>query len=275
MKRRLKKDLSPPSRLALLAESRSAFDAVRMLAPLIGAQLSRAEQGASRRVVVVPGFGSDDRYTIPMRHFLNRQGYRAEGWGLGRNMAGLNLAHTQADIHPRWQFEQRDTYRGEAGVPYLCDRFIDRLVAKHAETGEPVSLIGWSLGGYVAREAARDLPDIVDSVITMGSPTIGGPKYTAAAGVFRQRGMDLDWIEAEIAGRERKPITQPITAIYSKSDGVVSWRAAIDHHSPNVTHIEVNAAHLGMGFNPTIWRHVTAALQRAPDAIREPALDAG
>ena len=95
----------------------------------------------------------------------------------------------------------------------------------------------------------------------MGSPTIGGPKYTAAASFFRIRGMDLDWIEAEIAGRERQPITQPITAIVSKSDGVVSWQAAWDHHSPNVQHIEVRAAHLGMGFNPTIWGHVTEALE--------------
>jgi hypothetical protein len=72
--------------------------------------------------------------------------------------------------------------------------------------------------------------------------------------------MDLDWIEEEVAGREANPIQQPITAIYSRSDGVVDWRACIDHHSPNVRHVEVNAAHLGMGFNPTIWRHIVQAL---------------
>ena len=51
------------------------------------------------------------------------------------------------------------------------------------------------------------------------------------------------------------------TAIYSKSDGVVSWRAAMDHHSERVTHIEVSAAHLGMGFNPSIWAHVVDGLE--------------
>lgn len=260
-------EITPPTRLALLAETRTAIDAARMLAPLLGAQFSRPAARTERHIVVVPGFGSDDRYTAPMRHYLNRRGHRAEGWGLGRNMAGLDLPHTQDDVHPRWQFERRNTYRGEAGVPYLCDRFIDALIERHGEAGMPLTLVGWSLGGYIAREAARDLPDIVERVVTMGSPTIGGPKYTAAAPVFRQRGMDLDWIEAEIAARERAPIVQPITAIYSKSDGVVSWRAALDHHSPNVTHIEVNAAHLGMGFNPTIWRHVVEALeeQREPE----------
>ena len=121
-------------------------------------------------------------------------------------------------------------------------------------------LIGWSLGGYICREAARDLPDIVDRVVTFGSPTKGGPKYTAAADFFRKRGMDLDWIEEEVAARESNPIQQPITAIYSRSDGIVDWRACIDHHSPNVRHVEVNAAHLGMGFNPAVWKQVKQAL---------------
>ena len=67
----------------------------------------------------------------------------------------------------------------------------------------------------------------------------------------------------EIPHRESNPIRQPITAIYSRSDGIVDWRACIDHHSPNVRHFEVNAAHLGMGFNPTIWKQVVQALDFA------------
>jgi hypothetical protein len=73
--------------------------------------------------------------------------------------------------------------------------------------------------------------------------------------------MDLDWIEEQISRREERPIRQPITAIYSRNDAVVSWRAAIDHHSENVTHIDVSAPHLGMGFNPTIWNHIVKALE--------------
>ncbi len=74
--------------------------------------------------------------------------------------------------------------------------------------------------------------------------------------------MDLDWIETEIRRRESRPIRQPITAIYSKSDAVVTWQAAIDHYSADVTHVEVDVAHLGMGFNPTVWRHILCALER-------------
>jgi len=91
-------------------------------------------------------------------------------------------------------------------VPYLCDHLADRVRERHEAGGEPIALIGWSLGGYLARKAARDLPHIVDRVITFGSPVVGGPKCTAAARLFRRYGMDLDWIEAEIAKRERVPI---------------------------------------------------------------------
>jgi pimeloyl-ACP methyl ester carboxylesterase len=85
--------------------------------------------------------------------------------------------------------------------------------------GAPVRLIGWSLGGYLAREVAREHPHAVQQVITLGSPVIGGPKYTAVAGAYRRRGVDLDAIEAEVAVRNELPLDTPITAIYSQSDG--------------------------------------------------------
>ena len=152
-------------------------------------------------------------------------------------------------------------YNGESSVPYLADRMTERVIERHEKTGMPVTLIGWSLGGYLAREAARDLPDVVERVITLGSPIVGGPKYTAAAETFRKRGQDLDLIEELIHKRESRPIRQPITAIYSKSDAIVAHGAAIDRYSENVTHIELDASHLGLAFNPTVWRHILEALE--------------
>ena len=253
---------SAPARLSLLLEARTVVDVATMLVPLLRARRKVVEPGSL--VIVVPGFGSDDRYTLPLRHYLTRLGYQAEGWGLGKNLAGVDLPHTLDDLYPTWDVTRKTDYRGEASVPYLCDRVIDRVRERHSEVARPVTLVGWSLGGYLAREAARDLPDVVDRVITMGSPTIGGPKYTAAAGYFRRRGMDLDWIESEVGKREARPIRQPITAIYSKNDAIVSWKAAIDHYSENIRHVEVNAPHLGLGFNRQVWRHVTDALEADP-----------
>ncbi|MDJ0878374.1 MAG: alpha/beta hydrolase [Halieaceae bacterium] len=254
---------APPKRSLMLLEARAALDAARMLAPLAASSLGRTPEPADTLVIVAPGFGSGDRYTLPLRRYLKRKGFRAEGWGLGTNLAGTNLEHTQDDLSERWDFSRRDDYRGEAGVPFLVDHFYERVLERHRETGMKISLIGWSLGGYMAREVARDLPDIVERVITMGSPTVGGPKYTAAAPFFDKSGMDLDWIEDEIARRESQPISQPITAIVSKTDAIVDWNAAIDRYSPNVQHIEVDAAHLGMGFNPEIWSHVLEAMNSA------------
>jgi pimeloyl-ACP methyl ester carboxylesterase len=251
---------TPPRRALFLLESRAALDAARMLPALVAAGTRRRPPDSAPHCIVVPGFGSGDAYTLPLRRFLKRQGFTAEGWGLGTNLAGTNLPHTQDDLSPRWHFERREDYRGEAGVPYLVDRLHDRVLARHRAVGRPIALIGWSLGGYLAREVARDLPEVVDRVITMGSPVVGGPKYTAVASLFARRGQDLEWIEAEIRRREAVPIRQPITAIFSRSDGIVAWQAALDRHSPRVRHVEVDAAHLGMGFNHRIWKEVLGAL---------------
>lgn len=253
--------VAAPPRRKIWLETRALLDVAKMAGPLISASVRRPAARKGSRVIVVPGFGSDDRYTKPLRHYLSRRGYPAEGWGLGKNMAGVDLAHSLEDLSEHWQVEYREDYRGEASVPYLCDRLAERVRARYEQLGEPISLIGWSLGGYLAREAARDLPEQVDRVITLGSPIIGGPKYTAAAPFFRKRGLDLDWIEQEVLKREARPIRQPVTAIYSKSDAIVSWHATVDHHNDNVEHIEVDAAHIGLAFNPTVWAHIIDALQ--------------
>ncbi|MEO0574441.1 MAG: hypothetical protein AAF004_03185 [Pseudomonadota bacterium] len=256
-----KPTLSPPKRWAVLGESRAAIDVARMWLPLAASECAKQDVRQDRFIIVVPGFAAGDASTKPLRRYLQNNGYRAEGWGLGRNLAGADLNASLEDLTDRWDPEPQVEYNGEAGVPYLCDRLTERVQARYDDVQVPITLVGWSLGGYLAREAARDLPDIVDQVITMGSPIIGGPKYTTAAKFFTARNQDLDWIEREIEKREVRPIQQPITAIYSKSDGVVGWAAAQDYFSKDVQHIEVSGAHIGLGFNPTVWRHVMAALQ--------------
>ena len=258
--------LAPPRSLDLLGEIRALGDVAHVLGDFALSPFRARRPRKDLLVILAPGFGSDERYLAPLQRRLERAGFPAEGWGLGRNLAGIDLPHRLEDVSSRWSLEPRAQYRGEASVPLLVDRFNERLALRSRETGLPIALLGWSLGGYICREAARDLPDMVERVVTLGSPTVGGPKYTAAAPFFRKRGLDLDWIEREVSKRESNPIRQPITAIYSTTDGIVAWRACIDRHSPNVRHVEVDAPHLGMGFNRTIWRHVLAALDERPAA---------
>jgi hypothetical protein len=99
-------------------------------------------------------------------------------------------------------------------------------------------------------------------VITLGSPVVGGPKYTAVAGAYRRQGIDLDAIEAEVAARNRQPLETPVTAVYSRSDGVVAWQACIDRHARNVEHVEVETTHLGLGFSPDVFRIIAERLAR-------------
>lgn len=101
--------------------------------------------------------------TTLIRAYLQWLGHDVHGWGLGVN-------------------------RGD--VPTLVRLVLDR-VARLARDGQrPVALIGWSLGGVLAREASRERPEIVARVITLGTPVIGGPKYTTVGAVYRRRGYD-------------------------------------------------------------------------------------
>ena len=103
-------------------------------------------------------------------------------------------------------------------------------------------------------------------VILLGSPVIGGPKYTVAAGLLRRRGVDLDAIEAQVAERNRRPIPVPITSVYSRVDGVVAWEACVDTTSAHAENIEVNASHVGLGFSPDVYEIIARRLNRSGTA---------
>lgn len=190
-------------------------------------------RGDGAPVLVIPGFGAGDGSTAVLRRFLGALRYDVSGWGLGRN-------------------------RGN--VPELIPAVTALAAQIAAESGRKTHLVGWSLGGYLAREAARERPDVVANVITYGSPVVGGPKYTATAEAYRRAGYDLDTVEASVRDRERTPIRVPVTAIFTRSDLVVDWRACIDRVNPDVEHLEVSTTHLGLGFCPEVYRIVAERL---------------
>ena len=98
----------------------------------------------------------------------------------------------------------------------------------------------------------------------MGSPIIGGPKYTRAAAFYeRVLGEDLDAIEQAVEERNRIPISVPLTAIYSRRDAVVQWEACIDHYNRHCEHIEVDASHLSLGFDPRVLQLIRRAIEES------------
>mgnify|MGYP006087870087 CR=1 FL=1 len=268
----------PPSGFSLLLEIRAALDLASVPFSLIKSKLLPNSAAGSLPIIMFPGFGTDERYLKALEYYLQNLGYTTEGWGLGANLAGLDIEHKLEELSPIWELDYPEnytpeTYKGEGGVPVLCEKAIDRVKKRSDELGSPVVIIGWSLGGYIARECARELPDEVAQIITFGAPVVGGPKYSRAVDYFKAKGFDLDWIERSVDKRNSKLITQPITCIYSKSDGIVAEFSAIDHLSPNVNNIEINAAHLGMGFNQKIWRIVSDSLLCETQARLESRLD--
>jgi len=214
-------------------------------------------------VIVAPGLWASDGAMWALRHFLTKSGYDAQGWGLGRNLAGRGWTGDISDLSEGWAREERDRPdNGEGAVPALCDRFTEQVLRRSEKLGRPIALVGWSLGGFVAREAARDLPDHVSTVITFGTPVIGGPKYTFVNNRYRRRGLDVDWIAEQTFERHKVPIQCPVTSIYSKQDAIVHWSASIDHWSPNVTHHEVNCTHTAYGFHAPTFRIIKFELDK-------------
>jgi pimeloyl-ACP methyl ester carboxylesterase len=183
-----------------------------------------------RPMIALPGLGASDRSTVPLRTYLAHIGHRPHGWGLGVNTGDL------ATIVPR---------------------FLERLGDVAARTGNPVALAGWSLGGIVAREAARARPDLVAMVISFGSP-LQGPRFTTAADGYSPD--ELRRIDEVVARRQQRPITVPVTAIYSKNDAIVDWRSCLDRITPGARNVEVTSSHLGMGLDPDVWTAVADAL---------------
>ena len=142
-----------------------------------------------------------------------------------------------------------------------------RLEKIYKETGRKVSLVGWSLGGLYAREMARRNPDIVRGVITLGSPH-GDPKATNAWRIYEAlSGISVDdSIITERVENLRDPVgAVPVTAIFSKSDAIVSAEIAKLPPGSMVENIGISTSHLGMGFNPLVLYLIADRLRQPKD----------
>jgi pimeloyl-ACP methyl ester carboxylesterase len=226
--------LRPPPVTRLAWEALTGRELARLL--IAAPSLLGGPRGTTT-VVVLPGFRAGDASTFPLREFLRRLGHTVEGWGLGVN-------------------------RGD--VPALMPRVAQQVADVARRHGEPLHLIGQSLGGVLAREAARDRPEAVAQVITLGSPVVGGPSYTRVAMAYPERRLAES--RRGIAQRNRTPIRVPITAVYSRRDGIVAWEACIDRANPHVEHVEVGSSHFGMALDLTVWHLVAERLAQRSDS---------
>ena len=151
------------------------------------------------------------------------------------------------------------------GVPHAVDveRLLPKLTAIVARREQPVTLIGWSLGGVIARQMARKQPDLVADIIALGSPLVGGPKFTFTAAWYARKGLDLDAIAAKVDAYEsRHALPCPLLSIFTPHDGMVHPGASHDPHHPEVTYREVDASHLGLCVAPDVLEVIAQRLAR-------------
>jgi pimeloyl-ACP methyl ester carboxylesterase len=227
-------DIASPSGFLLALEPRGLFSIAGLFAA--APFLAAAPRGEHHAVVVVPGLGATDRSTVAIRRFLLYLGYDVTGWNRGRNMrpAGTDLPAVVAQIR-----------------------------SLRAASGTAVSLVGWSRGGIIAREASRLAPDAVRMVITLGSPFAAPAATNVAAAWRRMTGGEFPARSGEEMRHLADPLPVPSTSIYSRSDGVVAWRACLESIGPRRENVEVRGAHVGLGFNP-------AALWAIADRVAQP-----
>jgi pimeloyl-ACP methyl ester carboxylesterase len=222
--------LKPPGRSELLREARVFLELPRLV--LRFPDLARQSRGRGQPILILPGYGAGEGSTTLLQLYLRFLGYQVHSWGIGRNTGD---------------------------VAKLLPRILKRLISFSESTRQQLSIIGWSLGGYLAREAARERPDLVRQVITLGTPVVGGPKYTAAARAYRRRA--LMWTpSAEVESRKQTCLRTPVTAIYSRADGIVAWKACIARAATHVEHIEVPTTHLGFGFSADVYKIIAQRL---------------
>lgn len=218
---------APPWWMALAEAPRSILEFATI--PLAMPILSTAPRGDGHPVLVVPGFIASDASTTVLRIFLGYLGYSVYGWDLGRNMG--------------WRVAGQGTEALSA-----------RLHAIREASGQKVSIIGWSLGGVMARQLARQHPDDIRQVVSVGAPFTGNPHASSISGLYERlsgetvNGAFMRSVMRE--SRKRPPVRA--TAIYSRSDGIVAWENCLESKHDLTENIEVVASHSGMMFNPAV-----------------------
>jgi triacylglycerol lipase len=203
--------------------------------------------GDGAPVMLVPGFLAGDQTLTRMAVWLRTGGYSLTRSGISWNTGCM-----------------------EPTVVEL-ERRLERAVRR---TGRRALVVGQSRGGTIGRVLATLRPDLVGSLVTLGSPlrnqlsvkphvwasilTVGTLGSLGVPGMFSYRCLSGD-----CCARSRAAIGAPFpdevkfVSLYSRSDEIVNWESCLD---PAATAVEVDVSHLGMGFSREVWETVAAAL---------------
>ncbi|MBZ6378099.1 hypothetical protein B5C34_01545 [Pacificimonas flava] len=204
----------PPSLALHLRELFSVGELARFI---VSDTTSGLPRGDGHPVIVYPGMLGSDTTTYLLRSRLSEIGYEVHGWELGQNLG------------PR-----RDT----------LSEIRSQLVRITSEAGRKASLFGWSLGGLFAREIAKRRPDCVRQVITAGTPCSNFRATNAWKTYERLNDHAVDEIPFDTDLSELPPV--PVTAIYSREDGIVAYDCMDIGQGPRHESVQVSSTHIGL-----------------------------
>ena len=201
--------------------------------------------------LLVPGFMAGDQSLAVMAAWLRRRGSETAA-------AGIRLNVDCAE-------------RAVVGIERRLRRLADRA-------GRPVAIIGQSRGGALARVAAVRNPQLVEALAMLGSPvvdplSVGTTVLSAVRSVARLGDLGVPGLlstqcrDGECCAAFRADLAAPlpgsmrVVSIYSRSDGIVAWRACLD---PFAEWVEVESSHTGMSVNLAVYRALADVLGVSP-----------
>ena len=204
--------------------------------------------GDGRPVLLVPGFLAGDGTLATMARWLRANGYWTCRAGIRANVGCSEDA---------------------------CRRIEERLEALVERTGHPAAIVGQSRGGVMARVVAARRPDLVSGIVTLGAPTVGMLRVhplvllqvgvVGALGTGRVPGLfRMSCLRGACCETFRGDLLAPFppsvryVCVYSRSDGIVDWRACLDGAADEL--LQIDDSHCGMALSSGAYEQVAQAL---------------
>ncbi len=186
-------------------------------------------------VVLLPGFATHPLRMRYMAQKLEEAGHKVKRWGMG-----FNFGPTEENF----------------------DILARRIEHIHGRYGQQVVLVGWSLGGIFAREIAKRHPDLVEKVITMGSPFSHTPysnNVWRAYQLITGHSVEHPPVKAELSV---KPPVETV-AFWSPRDGVVAARSACGKFGERDRAVALRCSHMGFSNSSEAILAVARELERS------------
>ncbi|MGB3166411.1 MAG: alpha/beta hydrolase [Alteraurantiacibacter sp.] len=190
---------------------------VTPLARLFEPKVDVQKAAEPKVVILLPGFATGPGRMKYLAKQLERAGHTVKRWGMGHNLGA-----------------REDT----------IDQLAARTCSVHDRFGQKVVLIGWSMGGVFAREVAKEVPECVAKVVTMGSPFSHSPYSNNAWRAYQVVAGHRVETPPISADTHVKPPVETV-AFWSPRDGVISRRAACGTAQERDRAVALRCTHVG------------------------------